>query len=219
MQTAHPGNEPDSINSGALSLVLGLVAVSTFAIALVVTALVRDETHAVNKERDLTQDAPFRQLKSSQLGALEAPAQYKDRTKGVVSLPIGRAMALTLEGVRRNPTSLSPWTPQPEAVPAEALPTPTDSATEAPEGTEGASTAPVAPTSPTGTAPSPAAPSPAAPSSVAPSPAASTGIQAKSASEGAPAAPASEKKAAPAPPTSPTAAVPHPAAPAPASNE
>lgn len=184
MQSAHSGNEPDSVNSGALSLVLGLVAVSTFAIALVVTALVRDEVHAVTGVRDLTQDADFRQLKATQLGALEAPAQFKDRGQGVVSVPIARAMAMTLESVRRNPASLSPWTPQPEPVepPSEELPADAGSEAVAPEGepaapsTEGATDAPAAGNAPA--APAPAAPAPApaapapAPAAPAPSPAA-----------------------------------------------
>lgn len=150
MQSAHSGNEPDSVNSGALSLVLGLVAVSTLAISLVVTALVRDEVQEVNAMRDLTQDADYRQLKASQLGALEAPAQLKDQAQGVVSVPIGRAMALTLEAVRRDPNSLSPWTTDP-AAPSEELPTGAEpAAADAPSSATQKEAAPgVGPASPT----------------------------------------------------------------------
>ncbi len=122
MQSAHTGNEPDYVNNGALALVLGLVAVSTAAICMVVYALVRDEVHAVNSARDATQDEPFRHLRAAQQGVLEANPAYKDRATGTVSLPIGRAMSLTLEAVRRDRALLSPWTPGATGAPAAAQP-------------------------------------------------------------------------------------------------
>lgn len=122
MQSAHTGNEPDYVNNGALALVLGLVAVSTAAICMVVYALVRDEVHAVSAERDATQDAPLRHLRAAQQSVLEANPAYKDRATGTVSLPIGRAMALTLEAVRRDRAQLSPWTAGATGASAAALP-------------------------------------------------------------------------------------------------
>lgn len=106
-----PGNEPDQVNNGALAMVLGLVAFSTLAIALVVTALVRDEVGATKATRDLTQENGVRTLRAGQLGTLEASPSWLDRASGVVSLPIDRAMALTLAAVRQNPYKLSPWAP------------------------------------------------------------------------------------------------------------
>lgn len=128
MQSAHTGNEPDFVNNGALSLVLGLVAVSTAAICMIVGALVRDEVNAVNAERDVTQDVGFRHLRAAQQSVLEANPAYKDRTAGTVSVPIGRAMALTLESVRRDRAALSPWTPGSTG----ASPAPEPEAAEAP---------------------------------------------------------------------------------------
>lgn len=105
-------NEPDKVNSGALAMVLGLVALSTLAVALVVTALVRDEVDKTKDIRDATQENAYRQLKAEQLSELDASPSFIDRAKGVVSIPIDRAMALTLDAIRRNPEKLSPWGPE-----------------------------------------------------------------------------------------------------------
>lgn len=109
-------NEPDKVNAGALAVVLILVAFTTLAVALVVTSLVRQETAEVTAERDLSQDRAYRTLKASQLDKLrsESPS-WSDRAKGLILLPIDRAMALTLEAVRENPYALSPGI-KPEAM-------------------------------------------------------------------------------------------------------
>jgi hypothetical protein len=117
------GNEPDVVNNGALAVILGIVALATLAIALVVTALVRDEVSGQSALRDVTQDRVFRDLRAAQLGKLESPAAWLDKGKGVVSLPIGRAMSLVLEEVRSNPEKLSPWFVSTQAsAPSEAAP-------------------------------------------------------------------------------------------------
>lgn len=115
------GNEPDVVNNGALAVMLGIVALATLAIALVVTALVRDEVSDVMSVRDESQDRVYRDLRAAQLGKLESVASWRDKSKGIVSLPIGRAMSLVLEEVRANPEKLSPWFVHaaPAAAPAE----------------------------------------------------------------------------------------------------
>lgn len=210
------GNEPDQVNNGALAVVLGIVALATLAVALVVTALVRDEVGAMKALRDLKQDREYRDLKAEQVGKLEGTARWVDKAKGVVAIPIARAMALTLEDVRRNPSKLSPWFvgPAPETVPAEgAAP---EGATAPAEGApavdpaaapavdaSGAPTAPVAPpASPEGTTPAKATAAPSAnPAPVAP-------VQ--------PAPVTPKKPAAPAKAPAATSPAPAPAAPAPA---
>lgn len=146
------GNEPDVVNSGALAVMLGIVALATLAIALVVTALVRDEVSDVMSVRDLSQDRVYRDLRAAQLGKLESPSSWLDKSKGVVSLPIGRAMSLMVEEVRANPEKLSPWfvsSAPPEAVPAEGA---------AADGAKADPNATIAPGEPAPSAPAPAPP-------------------------------------------------------------
>jgi hypothetical protein len=180
------GNEPDQVNNGALAVVLGIVAVATLAVALVVTALVRDEVSGMNALRDVTQDREYRELKNEQLAVLEGPARWMDRAKGVASVPVSRAMALTIEEVRRNPQMLSPWfkAPVPETQPAEgastadtsvpAAPAPADAHTSATATDTKPTAAPASPPAPlkagatTSVTPKPASTKPAAPATPAP---------------------------------------------------
>ena len=107
-------NEVDSVNSGALATVIGIVALSTLGVALVVTALVRDETKTVLSVKDLTQENGVRGLRAdqrAQLNALPAWVSKKDKT---VSLPIERAMALTVAQVRNDPFAFTPGSSAPE---------------------------------------------------------------------------------------------------------
>jgi hypothetical protein len=197
------GNEPDQVNNGALAVVLGIVAVATLAVALVVTALVRDEVSGMNALRDVTQDREYRELKNEQLGVLEGPARWMDRAKGVASVPVSRAMALTIEEVRRNPQMLSPWfqAPVPETQPADGA-SPADTSVPAAPAADAHTSAPEAATKPTAAPVSPAAPPKAsATNSVTPKPA--------STKPAAPATPAPDA----APKTTPAPVAPTPAGP------
>ena len=175
-------NEPDKVNAGALAVVLLLVAFTTLAVALVVTSLVRQETTEVTAERDASQDRAYRTLKASQLDKLrsESPS-WSDRAKGLVLLPIERAMALTLEAVRENPYAVSPGIkpeamggagPEDEKKGAEASTDNTpekNDASVAPEGEKKDEKA--TPKKPAPVVPAPIAPAPVAPAPVAPAPA------------------------------------------------
>jgi hypothetical protein len=103
--------ESDNVNSGALGT---LVAVGTFAmlgISLVVTALVRAEMADEVKKKEVAADRPYRDLVAEQTAQLGAPAAYKDRGKGLVSLPIDRAMELVVSGLAKDPNSATPPPP------------------------------------------------------------------------------------------------------------
>ncbi len=101
-------NEPDKVNSGALATMIVLVAFATLAVALVVTALVRQETARLQAEGDQNQERPFRQLRSEQESKLSDAPAWADQAAGLASIPINSAMQLVLEEVRENPLAMSP---------------------------------------------------------------------------------------------------------------
>ena len=101
-------NEPDVVNSGALATAIVLVAFSTLAVGLVVTALVRNTTKDVQVDKLQTQERSFRSMKSEQLASLTATPAYSDRATQRVSVPIERAMDIVLADIRANPYAMSP---------------------------------------------------------------------------------------------------------------
>ncbi len=109
-------NEPDEVNNGALATIIVIVALATLGIALVVTSLVREETAALSAEKEVAtpQDGEYRQLKATQLAEINAAPAWRDREKGMVSIPIDRAMELVAESIRTNPFNLSPGNNPPE---------------------------------------------------------------------------------------------------------
>jgi hypothetical protein len=103
--------ESDNVNSGALGT---LVAVGTFAmlgISLIVTALVRAEMAEELMKKEVAADRPYRDLVAEQTAQLSAPAAYKDRGRGLVSLPIDRAMELVVSSLVKDPNSATPPPP------------------------------------------------------------------------------------------------------------
>lgn len=181
--------ESDNVNSGVLGTLLAVLAIATLGIALVVTALVRSEVSEEVEKKDVSADRPFRDLVAEQRSKLDSPAAYIDRTKGLVSLPIDRAMEVTLEGLKKDPTSATPPAPagggsggsapatasggtggapaEGAAPPAEGKPPEDAKPAEAPkEKSEGEKKKappkkPATPAAPTPAAPPPAAPAPA----------------------------------------------------------
>jgi hypothetical protein len=107
-------NQVDTVNSGALATIIGIVALSTLGVALTVTALVRDETKTVLSVKDLTQENGVRGLRADQQAQLNALPSWVSKKDQTVSLPIERAMALTVTQVRDNPLALTPGTKAPE---------------------------------------------------------------------------------------------------------
>ena len=100
--------EADNVNSGALGTLLAVGALVTLGIGLVVTALVRSEMTEELRSKEAGADQPYRDLVNEQSAKLNAPAAYVDRDKGLVSLPIERAMELTVSGLKKDPNSATP---------------------------------------------------------------------------------------------------------------
>jgi|SRR5882724_2722884 len=103
--------EDDNVNSGALGTLLAVGACVTLGIALVVTALVRSEMNEELQKKEVGADQSFHDLVNEQSAKLNAPAAYVDRGKGTVSLPIERAMELTVSGLKKDPNSATPPAP------------------------------------------------------------------------------------------------------------
>jgi hypothetical protein len=103
--------ESDNVNSGALGTLVAVGTIAFFGIALVVTALVRAETAEELEKKEVSADRPYRDLVAEQSAKLNAPAAYSDRARGLVSLPIDRAMELTVAGLAKDPNSATPPPP------------------------------------------------------------------------------------------------------------
>lgn len=103
--------ESDKVNSGAL---LTMVVVGTFSmvgVCLGVNALVRNEVNAMTAERAVPAERPVRDLQAEQLGKLNAPAAWADKGKGLIALPVERAMEVVVADLARDPNTATP--PQP----------------------------------------------------------------------------------------------------------
>jgi len=100
--------ESDNVNSGALGTLLAVGACATLGIALVVTALVRTEVGEETQKKEVGADRPYRDLVAEQTAKMAAPAAYVDRGRGLVSLPIERAMELTVSNLIKDPNSATP---------------------------------------------------------------------------------------------------------------
>jgi hypothetical protein len=103
--------ESDNVNSGALVTLLFVGTFAMLGIALVVTALVRTETTEEAEKKEVGADRPYRDLVAEQTAKMAAPAAYVDRGRGSVSLPIDRAMELTVSGLTKDPNSATPPVP------------------------------------------------------------------------------------------------------------
>lgn len=96
--------QPDHVNSGAIATMFALTALATVAAALGITALVRSEQGELGSVRDEPISRAYRSLRAEQETSLKAPPAWVDREKGLVSLPIDKAMELTLQDIRRGRT-------------------------------------------------------------------------------------------------------------------
>jgi hypothetical protein len=112
--------ETDKVNTGALATLTLVGTAATVAIALAVTALVRNEAHSVTAERSAVSDAEVRKLKESQLESLNAGPAWSDRTRTKVSLPIERAMGLVVSDLQKDPRKATPPAPADAGVDAAA---------------------------------------------------------------------------------------------------
>lgn len=97
-------NQPDHVNSGALATMFALTALATVAAALAITALVRTEEGELTLVRNEPITHSYRTLRAEQETSLGTQPAWVDREAGLVSLPIERAMDLTLQDIRRGIT-------------------------------------------------------------------------------------------------------------------
>lgn len=178
--------EPDKVDSGVLGTLVAVLSFGLLATALAITALVRTEEEVLAAERSGTNEA-FAEMRGAQEADLNLPPAYMDQAKGIVRLPIDRAMQVVVRDLRRNPESATPAkaVPNGDGAPADAAEAgekaPDQAGTDAPP-TNGEAAGEKAPDQPAPKkAPGPAAPRPAAPK------------------PGAPAAPKAPTPAAPAP--------------------
>ena len=161
-------NEPDEVNSGALATMIVLVFVATFAVALVVTALVRDETNSLHARGDASQERAFRQLRAEQKLLLNSAPAWVDRGAGVTSVPIEDAMKSVAEAIRSNPYALTPGAKSEEEKKAEAEAEAKLKEDAESDDAEDSATGDLAKKTLAPVAPAPAAPAPVAPAPVAP---------------------------------------------------
>jgi hypothetical protein len=156
------GTEADKQNIGVIVTIVAVGAFAMIAVSLAVTALVRSEVKALSSERSSTADTQtVRELKAGQRLNLSSPAHCADRGKGLVAIPLERAMQLVGEDLRRNPRLATPSLPDKDEADGGA-PAPVeegqkgDPQKQSPEATDGAKKPPV-PGSPAPAAPAPQA--------------------------------------------------------------
>jgi hypothetical protein len=117
------------------SAVAALVAAGLFGLALVVAslaALVRCEqaSNEVEKAAPASTRAG-QELTAAQRVELAEEPTWVDKSAGVLSIPIDRAMTLVLEDIRRDPQAATPPGPSGAAASATPPPAPASSAPDA----------------------------------------------------------------------------------------
>lgn len=157
--------ETDKINTAALGTLVIVGALATLAIALGVDALVRFEVHKLQEERAGMASQAFHAISAEQQGKLTGSPSWIDKSKGIVSVPIDKAISGVLSDLARDPSSATEpgppdaGAPVPAASGSAAVPgaAPPGSAITAPSGAPAPSAAPAPAGSVT---PTPAAPAP-----------------------------------------------------------
>jgi hypothetical protein len=155
--------EPDNTNVGLIATVVVMLALLVVSTAASLTAMVRTEsTEHGNEVGAYANLGAVKRLKAEQHAKLEASPGWADKDKGLVSLPIDRAMGLVTAEISKNPnlaTPEAPATAQPaasgEPAPAGAAPSSTPPTNGQPQpakddgkkpegkGTQGSVTAPL----------------------------------------------------------------------------
>ena len=107
------GTEADKINTGALGTLVAVGLLAMITITAAVTALVRHDLDIEEADKATNANQIVTTLKESQREALNGPAGYVDRGKGVVSLPIELAKGLVVSELEHNPSSATPPPPPP----------------------------------------------------------------------------------------------------------
>jgi len=105
------GTEADKINTGALGTLVAVGLFAMLSITAAVTALVRHDIEIEESVKDADANQVVVALKASQHDALNGPAKYLDRGKGLVTLPIDVAKGLVVAELARDPNSATPPAP------------------------------------------------------------------------------------------------------------
>lgn len=169
--------EADKQNIGVITTIVAVGTFAMIAVSMAVTAMVRAEVRELGEERSSNADLEtVKELKGEQRAGLEQAAHWADKGKGLVAIPLDRAMQLVTRDIQRNPHSATPVMPSQEqpdggapasetepetAVPAEAQPSADGVQTPEKPSPSRPTTAPAAQGGSAGTAP--AAPAPAVP--------------------------------------------------------
>jgi hypothetical protein len=105
------GTQVDKVNAGALGTLVAVGLLAMLSITAAVTALVRHDIEVEESEKAADANQVVIALKDSQRGALNSPAGYVDRGKGLVSLPIDLAKGLVVSELQKDPNSATPPAP------------------------------------------------------------------------------------------------------------
>jgi hypothetical protein len=97
--------ESDKINTAALGTLVTVGALATLAIALGVDALVRFETSQMEEQRAGMALKAYEQIAAEQQGKLSGNPSWVDKGKGIVSVPIDKAITGVLSDLARDPAS------------------------------------------------------------------------------------------------------------------
>lgn len=120
--------EPDNTNVGLIATVTVVGALLVVSTAASLTALVRTESADYGTQVGAYANlGAVRRLKEEQRAKLEASPSWADKTKGLVSLPIDRAMGLVAGEIAKNPSLATPEPAPGAPAPAEGQPAPAGS--------------------------------------------------------------------------------------------
>jgi hypothetical protein len=97
--------ESDKINTAALGTLVTVGALATLAVALGVDALVRHETTMMEEQRAGMALKAYEQIAAEQQGKLTGSPTWVDKSKGIVSVPIDKAVSGVLSDLARDPAS------------------------------------------------------------------------------------------------------------------
>jgi hypothetical protein len=124
--------EPDNTNVGLIATVVVVGALLVVSTAAALTALVRTESAVHGDEVGAYANlGTVKRLKAEQAAKLEANPGWSDKDKGLVSLPIDRAMGLITAELSKNPSLATPEAPATAQPAASGEPPPSEPAPSA----------------------------------------------------------------------------------------
>lgn len=101
--------ESDRVNVGAIAAMVAVGAIVLVVIVGVLSALVRQEVQAdVERKGGAVNVRPYQDLRAAQQAELAEEAKWTDKGKGILSIPIDRAMEVVVQDLRRDPSLATP---------------------------------------------------------------------------------------------------------------